>query len=78
MDDIKDVVWGVISQRNEFFTIYKLENYWNLYIVNDIPAVDKSVEDFMEMHIDDGYSVSGTLEQIIEEFRLILLGFEYE
>lgn len=72
MDDIKNVVWGVILQRNKFFIIYKLENYWNLYIVDDIPVTGQSVEDFMESHIDDGCSLSGTLEEIMDEFRVIL------
>lgn len=73
MDDIGYAVWGVILQRNEFFAFYKLEDYWNLYIVDDIPESGQSVEDFMESHIDDGYSVSDTLEQVMKDFMTILL-----
>lgn len=69
MNDIEPVVWGIVLQRNEFFTIYKLDDYWNLYIVDDIPVTGQNVEDFMESHMDDGYSVSGTLEEIMDEFR---------
>lgn len=69
MDEMKNVIWGVFEEKRETFCIYQIDDCWFLYIVDGVPEDRAGTAAFFEDNINDGYSFSGTFEEVMDKFK---------
>lgn len=69
MDEMKKVIWGVFKEKRETFCIYQINDCWFLYIVDGVPEDRADIRKFFEDNVNEGYSFSGTFEEVMDEFK---------
>lgn len=67
----KTVFYGAITNSECFVLIQKCGDIVSLYCVDELPQSmdEKCIQAFLARHVDDGWSVSGTWEQIAKELK---------
>lgn len=67
----KTIFYGVIANSECFVLIQKYSDVVSLWCVDELPRSmdEQCIQAFLDSHTNDGWSVSGTWEQIAKELK---------